>query len=108
MDNLEKNSENARQPRPLISLRTAFGVLFFLLMIGTILLSFLINTIFLERYYISGRKHALIKVYHELQDAEFVITHSVTPVVSGFITRRPIYDIYYKYAEQSFTADSVS
>ena len=69
MDNLEKNSENARQPRPLLSLRTAFGVLFFLLMIGTILLSFLINTIFLERYYISGRKHALIKVYHELQDA---------------------------------------
>ena len=82
MDNLEKNSENARQPRPLISLRTAFGVLFFLLMIGTILLSFLINTIFLERYYISGRKHALIKVYHELQDASVheLLTTDVTVV----------------------------
>ena len=61
MDNLEKNSENARQPRPLISLRTAFGVLFFLLMIGTILLSFLINTIFLERYYISRKTDILVE-----------------------------------------------
>lgn len=66
---MEKNIENEKQPRPLISLRTMFGVLFFILMIGTILLSFLVNTVFLERYYISGRKKALIKVYNELQDA---------------------------------------
>ena len=45
-----KNHENAEKSRPLISLRTIFGVLFFLLMIGTILLSFLVNTLFLERY----------------------------------------------------------
>ena len=69
MENLEKNIENANQPRPLMSLRTIFGVLFFLLMIGTIILSFLVNTIFLERYYVSGRKKALVKVYNELQDA---------------------------------------
>ncbi len=61
--------ENASQSRPLISLRTIFGILFFLLMIGTILLSFLVNTIFLERYYISGRKKALIGIYNELHDA---------------------------------------
>ncbi len=69
MENLEKNSENANQSRPLMSLRTIFGVLFFLLMIGTILLSFLVNSLFLENYYISGRKKDLVKVYSELQDA---------------------------------------
>ena len=69
MENLEKNSENANQSRPLMSLRTIFGVLFFLLMIGTILLSFLVNSLFLENYYISDRKKDLVKVYNELQDA---------------------------------------
>jgi signal transduction histidine kinase len=66
---LEKNLKNAEQTRPLISLRTIFGVLFFLLMIGTILLSFLVNTLFLERYYLEDRKRALIGVYDELQEA---------------------------------------
>ena len=69
MENLEKNSENANQSRPLMSLRTIYGVLFFLLMIGTILLSFLVNSLFLENYYISDRKKDLVKVYNELQDA---------------------------------------
>ena len=68
MENLEKNSENANQSRPLMSLRTIYGVLFFLLMIGTILLSFLVNSLFLENYYISDRKKDLVKVYNELQD----------------------------------------
>ena len=66
---MEKNSENANQSRPLMSLRTIYGVLFFLLMIGTILLSFLVNSLFLENYYISDRKKDLVKVYNELQDA---------------------------------------
>ena len=52
-----------------MSLRTIYGVLFFLLMIGTILLSFLVNSLFLENYYISDRKKDLVKVYNELQDA---------------------------------------
>ena len=64
-----KNHENAEKSRPLISLRTIFGVLFFLLMIGTILLSFLVNTLFLERYYLEDRKRALVGVYDELQKA---------------------------------------
>ena len=64
-----KNHENAEQSRPLISLRTIFGFLFFLLMIGTILLSFLVNTLFLERYYLEDRKRALVGVYDELQKA---------------------------------------
>jgi hypothetical protein len=38
-------------------------------MIGTILLSFLVNTLFLERYYLEDRKRALIGVYDELQEA---------------------------------------
>lgn len=64
-----KNHENAEKSRPLISLRTIFGVLFFLLMIGTIFLSFLVNTLFLERYYLEDRKRALVGVYDELQKA---------------------------------------
>ena len=64
-----KNHENAEKSRPLISLRTIFGFLFFLLMIGTILLSFLVNTLFLERYYLEDRKRALVGVYDELQKA---------------------------------------
>ena len=66
---MEKNHESAEKSRPLISLRTIFGVLFFLLMIGTILLSFLVNTLFLERYYLEDRKRALVGVYDELQKA---------------------------------------
>lgn len=66
---MKKKSVNESSPRPLLSLRTTFGVLFFLLMIGTILLSLLVNTLFLEQYYISGRKKALIKIYNELHDA---------------------------------------
>ena len=46
-----------------------FGILFFLMMTGTVLLSLLINTIFLEPYYKTERKNALIHVYRELQNA---------------------------------------
>ena len=38
-----------------------FGLLFFLMMTGTVLLSLLINTIFLEPYYKTERKNALIR-----------------------------------------------
>ncbi len=47
-----------------------FGILFFLLMSGTILLGYLINGIFLERYYVSVRTNALVNVYEMLVNAE--------------------------------------
>ena len=62
-------NEHAEQRRPLIPLRTMFGTLFFLLMIGTILLGFLVNRLFLERYYLADRKKALVGIYNELQNA---------------------------------------
>lgn len=52
-----------------VSLRALFGILFFLLMIGTILISCLINTFFLEKYYVSDRRGALIRVYDGLMAA---------------------------------------
>jgi len=63
MDNTKKTAQ------PLLSLRSMFGILFFLMMTGTVLLSLLINTIFLEPYYKTERKNALIRVYRELQNA---------------------------------------
>ena len=62
------NSSNQKE-RPLISLRVLFGILFFLLMCGTIILSLIINAAFLEKYYVADRKKALINVYGELQNA---------------------------------------
>ena len=47
-----------------------FGILFFLLMSGTILLGYLINGIFLERYYVSVRTRNLVRVYGMLMNAE--------------------------------------
>ena len=47
-----------------------FGILFFLLMSGTILLGYLINGIFLEPYYVSVRTRNLVKVYDMLMRAE--------------------------------------
>lgn len=58
-----------RLPAPLHSMRTVFGVLFFLMMIGTVLLSLVVNSFFLESYYISDRKSELVRVYRELQRA---------------------------------------
>lgn len=52
-----------------VSLRLLFSILFFVLMTGTILLGFLINTVFLERYYVADRKSTLIRVYNGLQEA---------------------------------------
>ena len=66
---MKKKKTDAENTRPLISLRTLFGILFFLLMIGTIVLSYLFNTLFLERYYLSDRKKALAGVYQDLQHA---------------------------------------
>ncbi len=53
-----------------ISLRMQFGILFFLMMIGTILLGYLINGLFLEKYYVSVRTSALVRVYDMLLSAE--------------------------------------
>ena len=47
-----------------------FGILFFLMMIGTILLGYLINGLFLEKYYVSVRTSALVRVYDMLLSAE--------------------------------------
>ena len=66
---MKKKKTDAENTRPLISLRTLFGILFFLRMIGTIVLSYLFNTLFLERYYLSDRKKALAGVYQDLQHA---------------------------------------
>lgn len=52
-----------------ISVRALVGILFFLLMAGTILLNCLLNSVFLERYYVNNRKKALISVYDGLQNA---------------------------------------
>ena len=52
-----------------VSLRLLFSILFFVLMTGTILLGFLINTIFLERYYVADRKNTLVGVYKGLLEA---------------------------------------
>ena len=53
-----------------ISLRMQFGILFFLMMIGTILLGYLINGLFLEKYYVSVRTSDLVRVYDMLLTAE--------------------------------------
>lgn len=53
-----------------ISLRMQFGILFFLLMSGTILLGYLINGLFLEKYYVSVRTRDLVRVYEMLLSAE--------------------------------------
>ena len=53
-----------------ISLRMQFGILFFLMMIGTILLGYLINGLFLEEYYVSVRTSDLVRVYDMLLPAE--------------------------------------
>ncbi len=53
-----------------ISLRMQFGILFFLMMIGTILLGYLINGLFLEKYYVSVRTSDLVRVYDMLLIAE--------------------------------------
>ena len=66
---MKNKHRNEGQQRPQYTLRALFCVLFFLLMIGTIILSFLISSAFLERYYLNGRKNALIRVYGELQNA---------------------------------------
>ncbi|MDO5476317.1 MAG: HAMP domain-containing sensor histidine kinase [Eubacteriales bacterium] len=63
------DSISGRRTRPLHSLRTLFAVLFFLLMIGTVLLGLLLNSVFLESYYMSDRKTSLIRVYQGLQTA---------------------------------------
>ena len=54
---LKNEKVTAGQQRPLMSLRSLFGILFFLLMIGTILLSYLINMLLLESYYLTDRKN---------------------------------------------------
>ena len=66
---LKNEKVTAGQQRPLMSLRSLFGILFFLLMIGTILLSYLINMLLLESYYLTDRKKSLVRVYNELQSA---------------------------------------
>ncbi|MDO5476808.1 MAG: hypothetical protein Q4F43_06820, partial [Eubacteriales bacterium] len=66
---MENDSISGRRTHPLHSLRTLFAVLFFLLMIGTVLLGLLLNSVFLESYYMSDRKTSLIRVYQGLQTA---------------------------------------
>ena len=66
---MKEQRDNKQKRGMLVSVRALFGILFFLLMIGTILLSCLFNSIFLERYYVSDRKNALIRVYTDLQNA---------------------------------------
>lgn len=66
----EKDRKDDKQKRGArVSVRALFGILFFLLMIGTIFLSCLFNSMFLEKYYVSDRKNALIRVYTDLQNA---------------------------------------
>ena len=64
----KRNRPFTKQPFK-ISVRALFGILFFLLMAGTILLNCLLNSVFLERYYVNNRKKALISVYNGLQNA---------------------------------------
>ena len=66
---MKDQGEDKQKQGMQVSIRTLFGILFFMLMIGTILLSYLFNSVFLEKYYISDRKNALIRVYTELQNA---------------------------------------
>ena len=66
---MKEQRENKQKRGMMVSVRALFGILFFLLMIGTILLSCLFNSMFLERYYVSDRKNALIRVYTDLQNA---------------------------------------
>lgn len=66
---MKNRKNNGGDSPPFTSLRTLYGILFFLLMTGTIILGYLINSIFLERYYVSDRKKALVRVYDQLQAA---------------------------------------
>ena len=55
--------------RKQIPVRTLFCILFLLLMLGGIGLNFLLSSLFLEEYYISDRKKALVHDYGILQTA---------------------------------------
>ena len=64
MSTTEKRSGRSRY-----SIKIQFALIFFFLMLGAISLCWIINSTFLERYYIREKKIALTQIYHEINEA---------------------------------------
>ena len=64
MSTTEKSSGRGRY-----SIKIQFTLIFFFLMLGAISLCWVINSTFLERYYIREKRIALTQIYHEVNEA---------------------------------------
>ena len=51
------------------SMRRQFAMMFIMLITGTILLCFILNSTLLGKYYINNKKNALVKAYHSINQA---------------------------------------
>ena len=51
------------------SMRRQFAIMFIMLITGTILLCFTLNSTLLGKYYINNKKNALVKAYYSINRA---------------------------------------